>query len=94
MKVVNIKNERCEIYIGRGSIFGNKFIIGRDGNRDEVIEKYKVWLWKKVREDKVFLNKVLELKDSKSLGCFCFPLECHGDVLVSFINWYLKKGGK
>lgn len=90
MRVVNIKQEKCEVYIGRGSIFGNKFKIGRDGSREEVIEKYKVWLWEKVREDRKFLSEVLKLKDRDSLGCFCSPLKCHGDVLISFINWYLK----
>jgi hypothetical protein len=30
-----------DIYIGRGSIFGNQFVIGKDGTREEVIEKHK-----------------------------------------------------
>ena len=32
------------IYIGRGSKWGNPFVIGKDGTRAEVIEKYGQWL--------------------------------------------------
>ena len=41
MKVVNLRNEKYDVYIGRGSPFGNPFKIGIDGTRLEVIEKYK-----------------------------------------------------
>ena len=29
------------IYVGRPSKWGNPFVIGRDGSRDEVIAKYR-----------------------------------------------------
>jgi len=32
------------VYIGRGSPWGNPFVIGRDGNRAEVIAKYEAWI--------------------------------------------------
>ena len=32
------------IYIGRPSVLGNPFKIGADGNRHEVIEKYRKYL--------------------------------------------------
>lgn len=32
------------VYIGRGSKWGNPFVIGRDGDRAEVITKYERWL--------------------------------------------------
>lgn len=93
MKVVNIRNEKYEVYIGRGSIFGNKYVIGKDGDRELVIKKFKVDFWNKVKNDKKFLEEVLKL-EGKVLGCFCFPLVCHGDVIISFINWYKKEGVK
>ena len=40
-----------KIYIGRkgyglnGSVLANKFVIGKDGSREDVIEKYRQWLW-------------------------------------------------
>ena len=32
------------VYVGRPSIWGNPFVIGKDGSRAEVIEKYETWL--------------------------------------------------
>lgn len=32
------------VYVGRPSIWGNPFVIGKDGTRDEVIAKYGSWL--------------------------------------------------
>ena len=31
-------------YIGRPSLWGNPFVIGKDGTRAEVVEKYERWL--------------------------------------------------
>ena len=31
------------------------------------------------------LNDLIELK-GKTLGCFCYPKECHGDVLLYLTN--------
>jgi hypothetical protein len=42
--VVHCKKEPFDIYIGRPSIWGNPFEIGKDGGRTDVIEKYEVWL--------------------------------------------------
>ena len=39
-RVVHCKREPFDIYIGRPSKWGNPFVIGRDGNREQVIEKY------------------------------------------------------
>jgi Domain of unknown function (DUF4326) len=32
------------VYVGRPSKWGNPFLIGRDGSRDEVIAKYRAWI--------------------------------------------------
>jgi hypothetical protein len=32
------------VYVGRPSKWGNPFVIGRDGSRDEVIAKYHAWI--------------------------------------------------
>jgi Domain of unknown function (DUF4326) len=32
------------VYVGRPSKWGNPFVIGRDGTRDEVIAKYRAWI--------------------------------------------------
>lgn len=87
-KVVNIRNEPCDVKICRPSIFGNQWVIGKDGTRDEVIEKYKMWLYEKVENDKEFKREVLKLKNS-TLGCFCRPENrCHGDIIQEYIDGY------
>lgn len=81
MKVVNLRNEKYDVYIGRGGKWGNPFIIGKDGNRDDVIRKYLEW----VVNQPALLAALPELK-GKVLGCYCKPLGCHGDVLVALVN--------
>ena len=42
--IVNLRKRNYNVYIGRGSKWGNPFIIGRDGNRKEVIDKYREYI--------------------------------------------------
>jgi len=83
--VVNVRKEKCEVYVGRGSKWGNKFVIGKDGNREEVIKKYRKWLWNR----KDLLDCLGELK-GKKLGCWCAPEACHAEVLIRAINWKVR----
>ncbi len=78
MKVVHCKHERYSVYIGRPSSFGNPFVIGKDGSRDEVIEKFAAW----IRQQPKLLEKIQQLKAEDVLGCWCKPQSCHGDVIV------------
>lgn len=43
-KVVHCKKSRHDVYVGRPSKWGNPFAIGRDGTRQEVIDKYRAYL--------------------------------------------------
>jgi hypothetical protein len=70
-----------DVYIGRPSKWGNPFVIGRDGDRDEVIEKYRAW----IATQPALLLAIPELQ-GKRLGCFCAPRRCHGDVLAELAN--------
>lgn len=83
-KVVNIKKRTCEIYCGRGSIYGNPFKIGRDGDRKQVISKYREYFYKRLTDSK-FRDSILSLK-GKILGCYCKPLDCHLDVIVEYLE--------
>lgn len=75
--VVNCKTDKCDVYIGRPSAWGNPFKIGRDGTRDEVIAKYEEW----IVENHKLMSRIYTLK-GKTLGCWCKPSACHGDVLA------------
>ena len=79
--VVHCKKEPFDVYIGRPSKWGNPFSIGKDGTREEVIDKYRNW----IMEQPKLLNCVKEL-EGKILGCWCSPKECHGDVLAELAN--------
>lgn len=81
VEVVNINIDNYDIYIGRPSKWGNPFQIGIDGNRKEVIQKYRKWIISQPE----LLSSLHELK-YKTLGCYCKPKECHGDVLVELIE--------
>lgn len=78
MKVVHCKREPFDIYIGRPGPWGNPFTIGRDGDRSEVIEKYSAWL---LNQPEMIARARRELR-GKTLGCWCAPKPCHGDVLA------------
>jgi len=69
------------VYIGRGSKWGNPYVIGQDGDRATVIAKYEAHLRR--RPD---LLRVLDELRGKDLVCFCAPLACHGDLLLRLAN--------
>lgn len=67
------------VYIGRGSKWGNDWIIGRL-TRAEVIARY---------EDDLLASDLmgdLHELEGKFLVCHCAPLPCHGDVLVKWLD--------
>jgi hypothetical protein len=52
IEVFNLHEDKWEgrgTYVGRPSALGNPFVVGRDGSRAEVIEKFRQWLWEIVR---------------------------------------------
>lgn len=87
-RIVHCKKENYDIYIGRPSCWGNPFIEGKHGTREEVIEKYRQYVLK----DPLLMSRIMEL-DGKVLGCWCYPKPCHGDVLIEIIE-EIKKNGK
>lgn len=86
MKIVHCKKEPYDVYIGRnakasGSKWGNPYIIGRDGDRDEVIDKYEKW----IRTQPNLIAALPELI-GKTLGCWCHPKKCHGEILIKLVE--------
>ena len=84
------------VYIGRGgivfidnerfpkndSVWANPYKIGKDGSREEVIERYKKYIIEKIKNGECDLTEL----HGKNLGCWCAPEECHGNVLIQLIN--------
>ncbi len=69
------------VYVGRPTKWGNPFVIGRHGNREQVVSQYEQYLLS--NED--LMNSLHELK-GKSLICWCAPQACHADVLIKYAN--------
>jgi hypothetical protein len=84
MKVINRYDGVPEgaTYVGRGSRWGNPFVIGRDGDRAEVIAKYREYAIERIGVDKNWLVPLI----GSDLICFCAPLPCHADVLIEMIG--------
>lgn len=79
---VHCKKAHYDIYIGRPSKWGNPYIIGRDGDRNEVIRKYEEW----IKTQPHLLADLPELV-GKILGCWCGPRQkCHGDILIKLVE--------
>ncbi len=70
------------VYIGRPGKWGNPYLIGQDGTRRQVIEKYRSWL---LAKPKLLAEAKQELR-GKDLVCHCAPKACHGDVLLELAN--------
>lgn len=94
--VINFHHHRplqpntLRVYIGRpnkrepGACLGNPFEIGRDGDRGEVIAKYRDWLPHQAGRIVTSLNNIrdyMKLGFNVELECYCAPQACHGDVI-------------
>lgn len=70
------------VYIGRGSEWGNPFIIGQDGTRDDVIALYQ----EMVEGSPDLRARIKRELRGKDLVCFCKPAACHGDIILAVAN--------
>lgn len=88
MRVVHCKREPFDVYIGRPSKWGNPFS-HQDGTlaqfkvatREEAVARYEAW----IREQPELMKALPELA-GMTLGCWCSPLACHGDVLIKLVR--------
>jgi|SRR4028118_111974 hypothetical protein len=107
---VNVKNTiltQNTIYIGRAnktynlpaSPLANPYVICKDGQREEVVQKYRVWLHEQVKEglsgkknsaweELKALKKQAKTNGFLRLACWCKEDEkCHGDIVINCLNW-------
>lgn len=80
------RGEKYDVYIGRGSEFGNPHAIGFGGDRDEVIRKFAYDFERDFLRGGADLKEKLKQYKGKRLGCHCAPAPCHGDILVEYLN--------
>lgn len=80
------RGEHFDTYCGRGTLWGNPYAIGIDGDRDEVIRKFKYDFDRDyLKGGNDFKEKLKKLR-GHTLGCHCKPYACHGDVLAQYLN--------
>lgn len=75
-RVLNKKKDYIPVdakYIGRPSPYGNRYIIGIHGDRDQVCDLF---------EQNVLPALDIEPLRDYDLVCFCSPLRCHGDSIL------------
>ena len=78
------EREGCAVRVDRGSRYGNPFVLGEDGDRDEVCDAYEqAYLPHKPSITKKIKEGALE---GKVLICHCYPQRCHGDCLAEMAN--------
>jgi len=87
VEVVNLKTckdwgKPGDVRIDRQTPYGNPFIMRSHtlSERHRVIEAFREW----VSTQSTFYTP--ELLMAKRLGCWCAPMPCHGDVIVSGIE--------
>ena len=95
-QVINIhSNEHYDVYIGRKIKWDPKYHQSKwrnpfrfdenapDKNKESqrVLIEFRIYL----SNQPELLKQIHELKD-KTLGCWCKPLPCHGDVLAEFVD--------
>ena len=88
-------------YVGRPTIWGNPFEVGKDVTPQQAVERYAIhlssyfgWVDREIKkvfypwpvESKEFEDWIKPLK-GKNLACFC-PLnqKCHADILLKIAN--------
>jgi len=81
-RVVHCKKDKYDVYVGRPSKWGNPFIIGRDGDRAAVVQRYEAY----ILNNQELYDSISDLK-GKVLACWCAPEACHADVLARMADW-------
>lgn len=82
------RGDDFDVYIGRGTPWGNPFPVGKlEGQyeRDESIALYKTHFEKNILANPSLRKGLLGLRGMR-LACHCKPLACHGDVIVNYLN--------
>jgi len=87
-RVVHLNEEEYDVLIDRTTIWGNPYshkdgtlALYKTATRKESIGKYLDY----VLSNEELLARLPELQ-GKTLGCWCHPRACHGDVLADLSN--------
>jgi ParB-like chromosome segregation protein Spo0J len=76
------RKKNCFVMVDRTSPWGNPFVLGDDGNRDEVCDKYRDYYL----PHKAKLQSRLQDLKGFVIGCHCAPERCHADAIAEAVN--------
>jgi hypothetical protein len=82
-RVVKIGEAAYDIFAARPSKWGNPFVIGIHGTREECIKQYEEW----IRTRPELMAALPELR-GKVLACYCAPRKCHCEILIKLLEEY------
>lgn len=100
-RLINIRNhstDMVDVYVGdetdsttfEMSQFRNPFDKAEKG-REGAVNHYMVYFYRRYLSEKEFRKSVHGL-DGKTLGCWCYPRKCHGEIIVDLLNVYHNDG--
>lgn len=89
-RVVNIRKDNYDVYIGRAGkgtdgYFGNPFRIELGMPRGGTLKKFREYFYNRLKTDPEFHKRINALQ-GKTLGCFCKPYPCHGDIIKEYLD--------
>jgi hypothetical protein len=71
---------------GSDGSYGNPFIIGRDGTREDVIEKFEAFISSDAPKAKEMRKKIQSNLRGLTLACWCGDKPCHGTIIARIAN--------
>jgi hypothetical protein len=85
--------------VGRPGPLGNPYALGRDGNREQVIARYRRWLWGQLQspgspQERELRRLLAQARFGElELLCWCAPLPCHAVVVRGAVLWMAGEEG-
>jgi len=70
---------------GKTDTLAIRSVSGTGISREDAVKRFERYFTDRIEKDSEFRRRVLSLK-GKSLGCFCKPKACHGDVIADWLN--------
>lgn len=88
--VVHIYKAPYDVYIGRAGrgqdgYFGNPIRRMPGEAPGSTLIRYREYFYNRLSTDETFKNRIHQLK-GKTLGCFCKPNPCHGDIIKEYLD--------
>lgn len=102
-QLVNLRKfelEDIDTYIGKksdtydlsDSPFSNPFDKSEYG-RENAVKHFKLYFYRRYLEEKDFRMALHDI-EGDTLGCWCYPRRCHGEVIVDILNKHMEEGTK